>query len=350
MAFTRPTLAELAERIEQDLVSRLPLTGGVLRRSMVKVLGKVMAGAAHMLHGHLDFLSEQILADRAEGEYLVRLASMFGIERLEPTYAQGELELTGTNGTVIPIGTVFVRSDGALYTSDAEVTIAGGVAAVDVTAETADENSNTDAGVVLEFQSPIAGADADATVGTDGLVGGADEEEIEALRVRLIDRMRSPPHGGNEADYEAWSLELAGVTRAWVYPRELGAGSVVVRFMRDNDSGSPIPSGGEVAALQAHLDEVRPVTARVVVMAPVADALNMTIHIVPDTTANRAAVQAELLAKLREEIPGETTLISQLELAVGGADGIEDFTITVPAGNVAHATGHLAQLGLITWV
>jgi uncharacterized phage protein gp47/JayE len=94
----------------------------------------------------------------------------------------------------------------------------------------------------------------------------------------------------------AWALTVAGVTRAWSYPLELGAGAVTVRFVRDNDGAGAaiIPDSGEVAAVQAAIDALRPVTATVTVVAPVADALAFTIHVVPDTTLTRAAVTTEL--------------------------------------------------------
>jgi uncharacterized phage protein gp47/JayE len=81
---------------------------------------------------------------------------------------------------------------------------------------------------------------------------GSDEESTDELRARLLARLQNPPHGGNATDYEAWAKEVSGVTRAWSYPLELGAGTVTVRFVRDDDA-SPIPDAGEVAAVQLTL-------------------------------------------------------------------------------------------------
>lgn len=349
MAFVRPTLAEIAVRVRADFVSRLELVGAVLQKSVVHVMSMVIAGAAHMLHGHLEFLSEQLFADTAESSFLVRLASLFGLDRQPAAFAGGPVEITGTNGTVIPAGTVLVRADGLTYETDAEVTISAGVAAVEVTSTVASEDSNTEAGVVLSFESPVAGADAEVEVAVGGLVDGADEEDFEVLRARLIARMRDPPNGGSTTDYVAWAREVPGITRAWVYPGELGAGTVVVRPVRDEDAGTIIPSVGEVAAVQAHLDEVRPVTAIVTVLAPIDAPIEPEISITPDTTTTRAAVEAELADLFALAEPGETMLKSQFDLAVGSAAGVTDYTVTVPAADVVHATGELATLGTITW-
>ncbi|MGH9349377.1 MAG: baseplate J/gp47 family protein, partial [Vicinamibacterales bacterium] len=170
------------------------------------------------------------------------------------------------------------------------------------------------------------------------------------LRIRLLDRMRQPPHGGAAADYAMWAKDVAGVTRAWVYPLELGAGTVTVRFVRDDDAGGIIPDAGEVAAVQTYINERRPVTAAVTVVAPVAVPLAFTIEITPDTSAIRAAVQAELEDLLeRDAEPGGTILLSQIKVAIGAAAGVDDFVVTVPAGNVAHSTGQIATMGTITW-
>ncbi len=167
-------------------------------------------------------------------------------------------------------------------------------------------------------------------VATGDLVSGADQEDIEAFRTRFLERLLAPPHGGNATDYVAWAKEVAGVTRAWCYPLEGGAGTVTVRFVRDNDAGL-IPDSGEVAAVAAHIATVSPVTAVVTVAAPVADAVAFSLHIVPDTTATRAAVTAELAdLLLRTASPAGTVPLSAIRTAIGTAAGITDYTLTTP--------------------
>lgn len=356
MAFTRPTLTELVDRIETDFISRLALVGAVLRRSTVRVLSRVIAGAAHMLHGHLDFISWQLFPDLSAAEFLVRQAALFGLVKTAPTFATAVLGVTGVNATVIPPGTTLTRSDGAEYTTDAEVTIAAGVAAPAVTAVLAGEDGTLTVGVVLNFQSPIAGIDSTAEVDSV-TTDGTDEETTDALRVRLLARMQAPPHGGNDADYETWAKEVAGVTRAWVYPRALGAGTVKVIFVRDDDADL-IPSAGEVTTVQTHLGTMRPTTAAVTAAAPVASAMALEIVVVPDTAATRAAVEAELEDMIyRDAEPGDaadasagTILLSQIRGAISNADGVTDYELTDPVADVTVAAGYLTVLGTITWI
>lgn len=349
MAFQRPTLTELVDRIQQDFVSRLSLVAPVLRRSMVYVLARVIAGAAHLLHGHLEFLSRQVFPDLSEGDYLARQAALFGLARREAQFASGPVSLTGINGSAVPLGTILLRSDGAKFETVEDATIAAGVATVTVMALLAGSAGNAGAGTALTFESPVAGVSSSAVVAAGAIVNGSEEETDAALRARLLDRMRAPPHGGNAADYVAWALEVQGVTRAWVYPLEGGPGTVTVRFVRDDDA-SIIPDAGEVTAVQAHLDQVAPVTAAVTVAAPTAVPINYTISVTPDTSAIRVAVEAELVDLLRRDArPGGAILRSQIDVAIGVAEGVKDFTISVPAGDVVHASGQIASHGVITW-
>lgn len=352
MAFARPTLPELVDRIQQDLLTRMPFSGPVLRRSVVYVVARVLAGAVHGLYGFLSFLSQQLFPDISTTEFLERQANVFGVTRVAATYATGTAAATGVNGTLIPAGTIVQRADGTAYTTNSNQTISAGAATLPLTASAAGEAGNVDTATVLSLGSPIAGVNAVLTVNSPGLSGGADIESDDLLRARVLARLQSPPQGGSSADYVAWALTVGGVTRAWVYPQELGPGAVTVRFVRDGDgTGSAIiPDSGEVASVQAAIDALRPVTATVTVVAPIADTLNFTIHPVPDSADTRAAIIAELTDLiLRAGQPGGTLLLSAIRTAIGVADGLSDFSVTVPSADVVYATGHIPVMGTVTW-
>lgn len=351
MPFERPPLADLIERAAADIESRLPGGDARLRRSNLAVLARVHSGAVHGLYGYLAWLALQLMPDTAELEHMDRWAAIWGVTRKAATAAEGNVTLTGTNGAVVPTGTTLQRSDGAQFTVDADATIASGTATATVTAAAAGADGNTEATSALTIVSPIAGVTSACVVAAGGLSGGADTESDEALRARLLDRIQEPPHGGADFDYVKWALEIPGVTRAWCFPLEMGLGTVTVRFVRDDDV-SIIPDAGEVAAVQAHIDGLRPVTADVYVVAPAAVALNLTISgLVPATAAVREAIAAELDDLLRREAePGGTILVSHLREAISIAAGEYDHVLTTPSADVTHTTGQIAVLGTITWV
>lgn len=342
MAYERPTLRELIERTRDDTQSRLS-ADELLRRSDALVYARVLAGASHELHGHLQWLSQQVVYDTAEKEFLERWAALWGITRKPAESASGTVAATGSGS--LPAGTIYRRADGAEF----EVTVTTAVpGSVPLEAVIAGAAGNTAVGVQFTLQTPIAGVDTVATVET--MVNGSDAEEDESLRARFLSRLRKPPNGGSADDYTAWALEVPGVTRAWVFPGELGPGTVTVRFVRDGDTPI-IPDAGEVAAVQAHLDEVRPVTAQVYVFAPTAVPLNFSIDLTPDTPEVRAAVQASLEDLLmREAAPGATILLSHIREAVSIAAGETDNAVSVPSADVTHTSAQMATMGVITWL
>jgi uncharacterized phage protein gp47/JayE len=348
MAFARPTLAELVDRVQQDFVSRLELAGAVLRRAVVYVLARVMAGAAHMLHGHLDWLSRQLFATTSEREYLLLDAAKYGMTPTPATFAEGTVTLTGVDGSVVPAGTVLQRPDGAQYATDEEVTIASGTATAHVIAALAGAAGTLPVGMQLSFESPVSGVQSTATVATSQ--DGNDEESTEAFRTRFLERLQNPPQGGATTDYIAWAKEVPGVTRVWVVRHEMGVGTVSVRFLRENDA-DPIPDSAEVAVVQAKLDEEKPVTAMVTALAPVPKLLNLTLAVTPDTSPVRAAVTAELTDMLRQDAePGATLPLWKIRQAIGNSTGLTGYTLTSPSADVTHAVGELPKLGVITWV
>jgi len=133
-----------------------------------------------------------------------------------------------------------------------------------------------------------------------------------------------------------------------------------VRFMLDNFI---IPGAGDVANMLSYLNPLRPVTAQLNVVAPIANPLNFTITgLSPNNAATKAAVTVALSDLIAAEstpggtyesagalIPGGTILWSHLNDAIGTAAGVNDFTLTTPAANVTNTPGYITTMGIITW-
>lgn len=337
------------KRALSDVTTRLTGAFANLRGSPEQVLAIMTAGLTHGLHGHLKWLSKQLFADTAEDEFLIRIASIFGVNRLDPVASAGQITIIGTNGVTIPAGTVWARADGTTYTQDADVTIALGQAVADITADEEGSAGDCEVGVKLTIGTPIAGVNSTATASGEGIIDGAEIETIPALRSRLLERLRTPPSGGGPGDYVRWAKEVAGVTRAWEYPLQLGAGTVVVLFVRDDDA-SIFPSAGEIADVQAKLEAKAPVTAEPTAAAPSELLVPFVFSsITPNTTAVKDAVEAELEGLFATTEPGVTLDLSVINEAISIAAGEEAHTLTTPSGNIVPTFGQLPRLGSITW-
>src|ERR1044072_4557961 len=117
MAFARPTLTELIDRVQNDLVTHLSLSGNALRRSVVYVFARAQAAAFHLLYGYQGVIANQLFPDTSEVEFLERQASLFGLTRLAATYATGSVQVSGTNGVTVPAGTLLQRADGVQHSA-----------------------------------------------------------------------------------------------------------------------------------------------------------------------------------------------------------------------------------------
>jgi uncharacterized phage protein gp47/JayE len=359
MAFSRPTLSQIIDRIKGDFKSGLGLTT-IIRRSFLDIIAKAFGGASHTLHGFIDWASRQLIPDTADDEYLLRWATIWGVERKEAVFAEINIEVTGTTGGTLTAGTIYQRSDGFQYTVDADVVVpASGTEQALIIASEAGEDGNIDDGSIVSLLAPIAGIETDATVDSTSVEGEA-QETIDELRERLIERIQEPPSGGTASDYIQYAKEVAGVTRAWVLPGHLGEGTVGLTFVEDNESPI-IPSAAKVQEVQDHVDPIKPITADLYVFAPNETQMSPTIKLDPNTAEVQAAVETELEDMLAREAQIRDAYesvgvqydgiiqLSKINEAISIADGEDDHLLVSPTSDVQPQVGGLVTLGTITF-
>jgi len=351
MPYDRPTLAQLIQRNRAEIEASLDGSDARLRRSVEDTYARVMGGATHSVHGHQKNNARNMIPDTADDDHTRRWAKIFTLSQNDAVAAKGSFTITGTDPTVSPLGTVWVREDGTEFTQDAAVTMSGSTATAQLTASVGGLAGNAAVGVKLTIATPIAGIDSEGTVAGDGLINGTDREDTQlSLKPRMLLRIANAPKGGGPTDYEQVALAVPGVTRAFEFANHTGLGTVGVYFVQDA-LADPIPLAGKVAEVQTDLTAFAPITAVVTAIAPTGSDLDPNLTIVPDTATVRTAVEAELEALMLRSTnkPGSTTLLSQLQTAIGTTNGITDFTINTPAADVVNATGVLQFLGTVAY-
>lgn len=354
MPFNRPSLADLNARLVSNIDSR---TDGQprLRRSMFNIFAAVVAGANHEMYGFQAYNAKQILPDTADETHFERHASIEGTTRNSSEYAVGQCEVTGEDGSIIEAGRHLKRADAVEYTVDEEVTITGGEALISVTAVEPGADGNADPGVSLSFIDTLPGVDNQAIVNANGISNGTDIEQLESWRERHMENIQSPAQGGAALDYVRWAKEVPGVTRAWQYPGEMGAGTVTVRFVRDNDDNI-IPDAAEVQAVYDHIFTKRPVTAGLYVVQPVPVPLDLSIALAPNTSVVKVAVKKEIDDLLaREAIPEDgtgkgTIKRTHITEAISIAEGETDHQLASPTEDATLSIGQIFVPGEITWL
>jgi len=352
MTFTTPTRTAIRDKLLRDLKSQQP-DADVSTDSDWYVRATAHAGAAEGLYAHQAWIARQILPDVCDDDVLQRFAESRGIYRKAASSASGSVQLAGcTAGAVIPSASELRRADGVAYTSTSAATVASdGTATVEVQAVEPGAAGNASAGTGLTFSAPPSGVPAAATSGA--ITGGADIEAWDSVRERLQWRMRNPPAGGNAADYVGWATAVPGVAKAWVYKLRRGDGTVDVAVM----TATGLPSAGLLAAVQAAIDAVRPVmkAGGFLALAPTAVPVPVSGALALDGTVAEAdvlaAIQTALAGYFDALAPGDTVVRNRLIALIADVPGVADFSLTLPAANVAttitSAAVKLATLGTV---
>jgi len=350
--FARPGLGELRLRVADDLMDKLPGADARLRHNNLRAFSEVEAGVAHLLYGRLEWSFRQLFPDTAEREYLDRWGSIWGVSRIPANAASGPAIWQAQPGATVPAGALIRRNDGVQYRATEGTVESGGRIELQLECLTYGAIGNADPGTQLVFMTTSAGVAVQGAVMEPGLAGGADEQSDDLLLQAVLTRIQLPPHGGAAFDYIRWALEVPGVTRAWCYPLEQGAGTVTVRFMMDGvRPPDGIPTPADVQRVWEHIEPLRPVTAKVSVAAPVPYPVPVHIRgLQPDTPAIRTAIETSLRQMiLNEAEPGGTLYLSQWMTAIGQTPEVRSFNLDAPTANTVVSVGQIVTLGAISY-
>lgn len=172
-------------------------------------------------------------------------------------------------------------------------------------------------------------------------------------------RLQNPPAGGAPHDYIRWATEVAGVTRAWCFPRYCGGGTVGVAFACD-DREDILPTADDIARVKSYITghkneatgqfEGMPANVELYVFAPKFQAVNFKIRLAPDTPTLRQAVHKSLVAYLANAGVGALLYLSQIRATVSNTAGEVDNSVMYPTADVKLLSDNIATLGEIEWL
>jgi uncharacterized phage protein gp47/JayE len=363
LPWSTPTLRSVRELVRGEITSALA-GASFVGNSVLRVLADAQAGLAHLVLRYIDWLARQLLPDTAEKEWLDRHGTIWlknadgSLGRKVATFAEGVVNFAGTQNTIVPSGTVLQATTDLAFETIEQIVIGVGPTECDVRALDPGVASNLAPGEALS--TTVSGVDSVTVV---SMLGGTDMELDEDLRARVLLRIQQPPMGGDAGDYTQWALSVAGVTRAWVSPNEMGVGTATVRFMEDivRASTGGFPTVDDIAAVALYLNLVRPVTVKEIwVEAPIPEPINFTItNLDPDDTDVRARILASVNDMIYQKaaparalngvgVPAQTIYAAWVSQAIMEAEGVISFDL-VMADHVMPNAGCLAILGVVTF-
>jgi uncharacterized phage protein gp47/JayE len=325
--------------------------------SVLRVVSDAMGALCHLILQYVDWLANQLMPDTAETEWLDRHGQIWLVNadgstgRKLASPSQGTVDMVGSIDSVfVPSFTVLTYSSTMSYETTADMTtgLAGEPSPANVTALTGGSAGNLDPGTALS----VSGVPGLSSATVDTLAGGTDTETDDELRARILARIRQPPMGGDADDYEQWALSYPGVTRAWC-TTEMGIGTASVRFMMDDlraaYGGIPLPD--DVAAVQAYLDTVRPVTVKdLFVTAPITYPIDLQISYLD---ADTASVRGAIIASLQNEFmarsePGQPWYRAWSDEGIMRAAGVNAYELVADDVTMPNP-GYMPVLGDVTY-
>lgn len=341
---------EIYQQMKGDFVGRT----GVQTADGCDLAARMYALAAQIyaLEIQSDWVKRQCFPQSAQGEYLDHHAQVRGLVRKQAAcaegvvrfYAQASSELART----IPAGTVCMTAGLVRFETLEEGALAAGEmwADVPVRAMAAGSAGNVGPGAISEMA--VAPVGIAYCTNLAPCAGGADEEDDESLRQRVLESFRTLPNGANAAYYRQLALSEEDVAGCAVVPRPRGVGSVDVVVA----SRGGLPGEDLLARLQAEMELRREIAVDVLVRAPETVNVDVSVQVAVAEGADQTAVQAEVEQALRNYFTGarlgESVLLAKLGSLIFGCRGVANYTITAPAADVEVAADVLPVLGSLT--
>ena len=174
----------------------------------------------------------------AWGDWLDYHGKQANVTRRAGRQAEGILHVEGNIGLFIPAGTIFCtaatdQNSSVLFETDEDAVIEDGSVDIHITAVEAGKESNVIAGTVVLAEIPIDGITA--ITNPQALTGGADDEDDETYRARILEAYASETMNvGNNGDYVRWAKEVAGVGSVSIIPEWSGPGTVKLVIIDTN--------------------------------------------------------------------------------------------------------------------
>lgn len=274
MSLITPTTKEINDVLIAQLETSLNQTIPLLPKAFNRVLAKTLAGVFILLYKYGGFIFLQMFVSTASAKEteingilltpLIEWGRLIGIgDPVAATNAELIVDITVEIqvGTLLS-GTQLVNADnGVTYITIGDVLL--DASTVQATIRAVSDQSggggkgaigNLQVGAIVSFANPLANVSRNTTVASQ-TVTGANAEDTEVYRQRVIDRFQQRPEGGALADYKQWSEEVAGILRAYPYTSDCPGQVDVYIEATEASSGSPdgIPTTPQ---LEAVLDSI----------------------------------------------------------------------------------------------
>jgi uncharacterized phage protein gp47/JayE len=263
-----PTKEEIMERIFSQISNDYDKSEG-------SFIYDAVSGVAIALEDgyiQMDTIIDKAFAETAFDEYLDKVTNEMGVYRKQATKATTTITVTGTDGTVIPLGTRFFV-DSVYFSSTESKTVSSGSASILVECEQSGTIGNVPANSIVNVE-PISGITS--VTNPNPVTNGTNVESDDDLRERYFEKVRTPSTSGNSQHYINWCKEVVGVGDAKVLPLWNGNGTVKCVVINSNKRAA---DASLITLVATNVESQRPIGATVTVVSATELAVNISVDI-----------------------------------------------------------------------
>ena len=328
------------DEIYQQMAETFETETGVALRGDGDMAVRLYAVAAQIygLYVQAEWVDRQCFPQTAVGEFLDKHAQLRGLERRAATAATGAIRFSTDSAAatdlVIPAGTVCLTAGAVRFETTQEAVLAAGSTSVDVPARAAEPGAAGNAAAGAIRAMAVAPVGIGACTNPAGFSGGADEEDDEALRARVLETYQRMPNGANAAFYQQGAMSFPQVAAASVIARPRGVGSVDVIVA----TAAGVPDQDLLDEVEDYFEARREIAVDVQVKAPEVESVTVTARVRPaegrDGEEVCQAVEEAVQSWFDGRLLGRDILRAKLGDLIFSVDGVENYVLDAPAADV----------------
>ena len=219
--FRRPTYTELLDALEYKARELFGSKANLTVRSPIGLFLRIFAWILNMLFSTIEDVYNSRFVDTAVGTSLYNLGKAIGLKLLSEQKSSGYLQITGTPGTIVPVGWLAGTVAGLQFVVMAQGEIGtGGTVLLPAQATTAGPEGNVAAGTVTVVINPGIPEGITAVTNPAAFDGGRARETDEEYRDRYYQSVDYA--GGVNADAIRGEIlqNVEGVYSAIVYEND----------------------------------------------------------------------------------------------------------------------------------
>lgn len=297
----------------------------------------------------IDTLLDRAFATTAEGPDLDLVGADAQLPRKEATKSQVLVRVSGLEDQVVSKSVKISYGDLVFTSLETKSIPAAGYVDVYFECDTAGTVGNVAVDTVFNFAGSYYGLTSAIAVSKG--VGGADREDDDSYRSRILYKLQIEASSGNAAHYKLWAESVDGVATALIVPLWNGNGTVKVLISTPDKSN---PTQTLIDEVAAYIETQKPIGATVTVDAIDYVNINVNAVVTLSDVGSISNVTEEFNAALAQYLStyGLTTVsylrIADLLLQCTGVLDVQSYTLNGGIQSITLTSTQMARVGTTT--